>query len=83
MVCVPCVLIVSALKLLTVSRAGGQCLLAGPEVDVWGQVPSPRGSDGQPKPPPGAGPGAAGCPSRQGTQKDLRGAQALCPVRLL
>lgn len=81
---IDCVFVVSAVKLLTVSRAGGRCLLAGPEGHVCSQVPATRGDDGQPKPQPGVQSGATGRPPRQGTHKDLRGAKILvCLVRRL
>lgn len=72
---IDCVLVVSVVKLLTVSRAGGRCLLAGPEGHVCTQVPASRGDDGQPKPQPGVQSGATGRPPCQGTHKDLPGAK--------
>lgn len=72
---IDCVLVVSVVKLLTVSRAGGRCLLAGPEGHVCTQVPASRGDDGQNKPQPGVQSGATGRPPRQGTHKDLPGAK--------
>lgn len=72
---IDCVLVLSDVKLLTVSRAGGRCLLAGPEGDVCGQVPPTGGDDGQPKPQPGVQSGATGPPLRRGTHNDLPGSK--------
>lgn len=68
------------MQLLKVSRAGGLCLLAGPEGHVCTQVPAPGRDDGQPEPQPGVNAGAAGSPLRQGTHSKLHGVWSFCNV---
>lgn len=67
------VLVVSAVTLLIVSRAGGWCLLAGPDGNVCSQDSATGGDDGQAKPQPGAQSGATGHPPRQGAHNELSG----------